>query len=238
MEGIMNGLDLFSGIGGISLALSEYITPIVYCEIDPFCQAVLLSRMHTDELPEAPIWNDVTSLDKACLDMILSLKKESDNMAGKLKKLTEEQVSQATLSYIEGLSLADLSHIYGITRQGMWDLIRRRTTLRSNLRYGKDNHFYRGGARADQRAADMLENAIRYGKLFNPEKCSRCSSEERFKDGRTAIQGHHDDYNKPLDVRWLCQRCHHEWHKNNEPVRFTGEPELTEGVDIIFGGFP
>lgn len=236
---MLNGLSLFSGIGGIDVALSEWVRPIAYCEIDPYCQAVLLSRMADESLPNAPIWDDITSLDKARLDMILSLKKESDSMVGKLKKLTEEQTIQATKSYDEGMSLADLAHIYGVTRQGMWDLIRRRTTLRSNKRYGKDNHFYRGGARADERAGKILDNAIRYGKLLNPEKCSCCGSEERFRDGRTAIQGHHDDYNKPLDVRWLCQKCHHEWHKHNEPIRFTGEPELTEdGIDIIFGGFP
>lgn len=235
---MLNGLDLFTGIGGMSLALSEWVRPIAYCEIDPYCQGVLLSRMDDGNLEESPIWPDIKSLDRACLGDIISLKKESDSMAGKLKKVTEEQVAQAVKSYDDGMSLADLAHIYGMTRQGMWDLIRRRTTLRSNLKYGKDNHFYRGGARADARAGKILDNAIRYGKLHNPEKCSECGSCERFKDGRTAIQGHHDDYNKPLDVRWLCQQCHHEWHKNNEPIKFTGEPELTEDVDILFGGFP
>lgn len=59
---MLNGLDLFSGIGGITLALSQWIKPIAYCESDRFCHAVLLSRMRQRELPHAPIWDDITSL--------------------------------------------------------------------------------------------------------------------------------------------------------------------------------
>lgn len=29
---------------------------------------------------------------------------------------------------------------------------------------------------------------------------------------------HHDDYTKPLAVRWLCRAHHLEWHTRNEPV--------------------
>ncbi len=61
----MNGLDLFSGIGGISLALREWVRPIAYCEIDPYCQGVLISRMANGLLPNCPIWNDVKSLQGA-----------------------------------------------------------------------------------------------------------------------------------------------------------------------------
>lgn len=53
------GLDLFSGIGGIALALSPWVKPVAYCEIDPYCQSVLLSRMSQGHLPQAPIWDDV-----------------------------------------------------------------------------------------------------------------------------------------------------------------------------------
>ena len=56
------GLDLFSGIGGITLALSEWVQPIAYCEADRYCQAVLLSRMSDGRLPVAPIWDDVKTL--------------------------------------------------------------------------------------------------------------------------------------------------------------------------------
>lgn len=57
----MNGLDLFSGIGGLSIALSDWVRPIAYCEIDPYCQSVLLSRMFKGELPRSPIWDDITT---------------------------------------------------------------------------------------------------------------------------------------------------------------------------------
>jgi DNA (cytosine-5)-methyltransferase 1 len=59
---MLNGLDLFSGIGGITLALSEWVKPIAYCERDRYAQSVLLSRMSDGELPRAPIWIDVASL--------------------------------------------------------------------------------------------------------------------------------------------------------------------------------
>ncbi len=58
----LNGLDLFSGIGGLSLALSEWVRPIAYCENDRYAQAVLLSRMHDGKIARAPIWDDVLTL--------------------------------------------------------------------------------------------------------------------------------------------------------------------------------
>jgi len=59
---VLNGLDLFSGIGGLTIALSEWVRPIAYCENDRFAQAVLLSRMSNMDLPRAPIWDDVRTL--------------------------------------------------------------------------------------------------------------------------------------------------------------------------------
>ena len=59
---LLNGLDLFSGIGGITLALNEWVSPVAYCENDRYAQSVLLSRMADGGLPKAPIWDDVRSL--------------------------------------------------------------------------------------------------------------------------------------------------------------------------------
>ena len=56
---MLNGLDLFSGIGGLTVALKRWVEPVAYCEIDQYAQGVLLSRMASGELPVAPIWDDI-----------------------------------------------------------------------------------------------------------------------------------------------------------------------------------
>ena len=59
---MLNGLDLFSGIGGIALGLQEWVRPIAYCECEEYSQRVLLSRMQDGQLPIGPIWDDVQTL--------------------------------------------------------------------------------------------------------------------------------------------------------------------------------
>src|SRR5690606_10090066 len=51
------------GYGGIDLALRDWVRPILYCEIEHYAQAILVSRMDDQSLPFAPIWDDVTTLD-------------------------------------------------------------------------------------------------------------------------------------------------------------------------------
>lgn len=59
---MLNGLDLFSGIGGLSLALRPYVRTVAYCENDRHAQGVLLSRMWSGDLDHAPIADDVREL--------------------------------------------------------------------------------------------------------------------------------------------------------------------------------
>jgi DNA (cytosine-5)-methyltransferase 1 len=71
---MLNGLDLFSGIGGLAVALRQYVRPIAYCEIDTYCQGVLLSNMVSKRIFVAPIWDDVKTLSRDnlpnCVDII------------------------------------------------------------------------------------------------------------------------------------------------------------------------
>lgn len=121
--------------------------------------------------------------------------------------------------YSGGLSVGACAEHFGITRQAMHKILKRRgCEFRPNLRFGNENHFFRHGLEDRtkiERAHDKLEKAVASGKLVNPGTCENCSADYRFSDGRSGIQAHHDDYNKPLLVRWLCQKCHHAWHREN-----------------------
>jgi len=49
-----------------------------------------------------------------------------------------------------------------------------------------------------------VRRAIKKGTLI-PQPCEVCQTSEN-------IEAHHDDYSKPLDVRWLCFQHHREHH--------------------------
>jgi len=234
-------LDLFSGIGGFSLGLErtgEFET-VAFCEIEKFPQKVLAKHW-----PGVPIYEDVRELTAERLldDGVLSypdnsVSFEDMDMSGKLKKLTEDQVIEASRLYESGLSYADVAEFYGVSRQSMHEVLKSRgVESRPKLRFGKDNHFYRGGSYADDRAQGVVEKAVKKGLLI-PMPCEICGKSGTMSDGRNLIQAHHDDYNKPLDVRWLCQEHHHEWHKSNKPIQRRGGAEPV-GINIITGGFP
>ena len=51
-----------------------------------------------------------------------------------------------------------------------------------------------------------LTNAVRDGRIKKPDRCSRCNEKA------SRIEGHHDDYSKPLEVVWLCPLCHRRYY--------------------------
>jgi hypothetical protein len=59
-----------------------------------------------------------------------------------------------------------------------------------------------------KRAAHIIiGNAVRDGRL-TPEPCEVCFDTHN-------VHAHHDDYAKPLEVRWLCAKHHKQWHDEN-----------------------
>lgn len=54
------------------------------------------------------------------------------------------------------------------------------------------------------KARTAVGNAVRDGRLVR-KPCESCGSRKS--------EAHHDDYSRPLDVRWLCKPCHVHAHK-------------------------
>ena len=72
----------------------------------------------------------------------------------------------------------------------------------------EQNAFKNGGIPQEEKqrrikARSDLNHAIRDGKVKRLP-CERC--------GHSKSQGHHSDYDKPLDVQWLCRDCHWQEH--------------------------
>lgn len=72
----------------------------------------------------------------------------------------------------------------------------------------KRNRPYRNADQIYKEAVRKLTNRkIRQGVLIK-QPCEVCGTEEK-------IEAHHDDYMKPLDVRWLCRFHHQEHHRTD-----------------------
>jgi len=68
---------------------------------------------------------------------------------------------------------------------------------------------YKKNNPVQNKARKMVWNAIQLGKIKRG-LCEVC--------GGSKVEAHHCDYAKPLDVMWLCNKHHNEWHKNNTPI--------------------
>ena len=58
--------------------------------------------------------------------------------------------------------------------------------------------------REKMRAHGAVRRALASGKLVR-QPCERCGSTHK-------VEAHHDDYSKPLDIRWLCEEHHKQRH--------------------------
>jgi|WetSurMetagenome_2_1015567.scaffolds.fasta_scaffold372905_2 hypothetical protein len=56
----------------------------------------------------------------------------------------------------------------------------------------------------------LLYNAIQLKIIKKPKKCSICLKNKK-------LVGHHIDYNKPLEIIWVCYDCHNKIHNKTIP---------------------
>jgi hypothetical protein len=69
---------------------------------------------------------------------------------------------------------------------------------------------------------------VQYCKLGLAKRPKYCQSCGRLRK----IEGHHEDYQKPFDVKWLCKRCHSRLHKAKRLLKERGDSSRMEVFTI------
>lgn len=134
-------------------------------------------------------------------------KEMKDGRLNKCKECTKKDVANHRQNNIEKIREYDRSRSmlpHRVKAREEYSKTKRykESCAKSNKRYKKENPI-------KYKAHTAVGNAVRDGVLIKPTICECCSIES------DNLHGHHDDYSKPLDVRWLCPRCHIEWHREN-----------------------
>lgn len=83
---------------------------------------------------------------------------------------------------------------------------------------------------AKQSAYTAVSAAIELGELTRPSACEECGA------SCPSIYGHHEDYGRPLDVIWMCPKCHGKRHRiiraqNRRPRLIVVDPDEPKEPD-------
>ena len=81
--------------------------------------------------------------------------------------------------------------------------------VRKQAREYQKKYRLRPGVQKKNKARRALSYAVERG-YVERQPCEVC--------GATKVHGHHDSYDRPLDVRWLCQKHHAAIHEHTRPV--------------------
>lgn len=99
--------------------------------------------------------------------------------------------------------------VAGADEQFKWLLQRVEAGRKGGQAKGKQDHNLPESERIKRAGSrSILAKAVQNGTIEKPEFCQDCGKTDCI------IEGHHDDYEKPLDVIWLCKQCHTETHRN------------------------
>jgi transposase len=127
----------------------------------------------------------------------------------------EEKARKIVELYLDGAPSTEIAKQYKVSSTTILDVLRQQgVEIRPPGCIGKGEYTGREYA-----AARAVQHAVKSGRLI-PTACEMCGTGPYSKEtGRRIVHGNHKDYNKPLDVNWLCVKCHNEWHKYNKPIR-------------------
>ena len=120
----------------------------------------------------------------------------ADGHLNKCKTCTKNDVATHRLQNLEKIRAYD----------------RRRAKLQHRINKSVEfNKRWRSNDPRRPKAHNAVARALKSGQLIRLP-CFRCNKEK--------TEAHHEDYNQPLSVIWLCSVCHHQRHQELKAQSF------------------
>ncbi len=158
---------------------------------------------------------------QCCCDSVKRSKKSPEAIANKKlyvaewqKRNREKRLQQSRNWYARNLCKARKMSLESTKRYLQTEKGRSKAKERSK-KWDNNNIVKR-------RVHDKTMYAVKTNKLIRPNICSKC-----FKI--CIPHAHHEDYNKPYDVIWLCSYCHFKLHHHHKHHRERLNEEAPKG---------
>lgn len=133
---------------------------------------------------------------KICLNRKIYYLEHQDNLNAKSRKYYRENKDNILLKAIKYYC----SHLKERRKYARDYANKHRKTFRYKEKQYKYHRKFRKLNPIQIKSGAIYRYAIKKGKIIR-QSCKICGTTKN-------VQGHHDDYTKPLDVRWLCITCH------------------------------
>lgn len=91
--------------------------------------------------------------------------------------------------------------------------------------YIEVNKCWVAAHKKERNASARLRYAIRSGRVLRPGRCDACNT-------NCTPHGHHFDYNRALEVIWLCASCHRDNHSHHP------RPIKAKVLELVKAKFP
>ncbi len=133
----------------------------------------------------------------------------------------EKKYDMAVRLYQSGLTIRELGQFYGVSSTAVWEALKRRGCQfrpKAHKDTSDEERVYHSKSAYVARAQYLLNRAIRRGIVTRLTHCESCLGANR------EIHAHHNNYDKPLEVVWLCCSCHARLHKKERNFHASQSP--------------
>lgn len=143
---------------------------------------ILVADMFLGGKSKAEVISEIPEISRPTLSKIAKEVGVNGFKRGRKVGLSEKAIEIVKFAYANhGKTLKEIGKVFGVSHQRVSQIL------------NPEKH----------RSRALIAYNVSVGKIIKPLVCDGCGKVKK-------LEAHHEDYSKPLDVSWLCKKCHSE----------------------------